>query len=205
MDNKKYGYKILYPNGDFFAYCTKKKYDIYANTRCTIIDDFTLKYIEFPKEIKHHDFTYLYSPNENPNKCFGCDIEENSKIMIEYDDENCEENVELYRNSIVSHEFMKWYPNKRDMSQCNYVLLCQNCKYIYEYEVNKFRTNLLKEFKVSNVKNNKNKDEIQPAKIIVDKYITNNNLNEFTKRWIDLYKKVLSKSKIPKKLYDYFD
>ena len=181
----KYGYKMLYPSGEFYAYCSKKKYNKYINKNlCKIIDYNTIQLTFEPKKIGA-SFTYIFSINDK-NKCSCCD-------EIDSDSDH-DQNQYLNKHSIIPLEFLKHYPNKNEMSTRNIVLLCDNCKALANSERHKFRMMLLNEFGTKNINDD---NDMSPGKIIVEKYISENKLNELSKRFMDHFISVMNPINLP--------
>jgi hypothetical protein len=183
----RFGYKMLKPNGDFYAFCAKRKYNRYiAKKLCTVIDDKTIQLLFEPK-VKSDKFIYVFSNDSTKNKCSCCSKEEG------YDEEN-DEDIKLCKHNIVPFEFLKWYPDKNLDANYNRILLCNNCKDIYNSEQHSFRQKILEEFNLTNTSKDNN---ICPAKIIVEKLIADNKLNEFSQKWKDHFINTMLPTNMP--------
>lgn len=131
---KEYNYKILFPNGNFFAFCTKRKRERYISKNlCTIIDDKTIQLTFMPKYKDSSLFTYVHSINNQKDICCVCG--------------SC--SAQLNCHGIIPPEFLKWFPNKRTVGLYNKVLICNECLDTYNAEQFTFRKQLLSDLTIS--------------------------------------------------------
>lgn len=181
MAQNKYNYKLLHPNGEFFAYCTKRKYNKYIQKNlCKIIDEKTIQLTFTPKIKDTSSFYYVYDIDTGKNVCIVCgraetcdkatnDTNEKTTNELENEENNeynddCEDNnIKLNLHNIVPMEFMKFYPNKCHLNLNNKVLLCDDCKDDYNAHQHKFREDIFTEFDIKFEPNNKKKRDYASA------------------------------------------
>lgn len=196
-NNYKYGYKILFPNGNFFAFCSRKTFNKYVKNskKFKIIDSITVQFIDFPQIDKNpNNFIYTHDPNGN-NYCNSCSLKEKANIFDDINDEYF--NVELSKISVISKEFLKWIPDTKSFNQKLFVLLCQDCRKIFESCFYEHRKNLLQQFNLTNmIFKEKNIEQIVPAKVIVEHFIQNKKINELIEDFIKVYNENLNPCKL---------
>lgn len=141
-NTSKFGYKLLYPDGNFYAHICKKTYNKFIRKRknITVIDDFTIKLNDYPKKQINDNYIYVYSTDGTPNYCSICNIQENKIINfnndkenkenqedINYDDE-CQEEILLNKSYVITKSFMRYIPNNQKISQKFSILTCLDCQ-----------------------------------------------------------------------------
>lgn len=139
MDKGDFDYVILFPSGEFFAKCTRRKFDRYITKNlCKKIDAKTIQLTFQPKIKDTSKFIYMHT-------------EEIEKCVV------CGEKQQLVKKHIIPPEFVKWIPDgdtKKD-SNANRIFLCKECDSRHTSNHYELRENVLKSFGIETSREHK--------------------------------------------------